>query len=59
MKLKDQRDQYITSLAATGRSPKTIHCYQQRIDQLITYLTRTFYPLASIEDIDPKSSPST
>ncbi|MBX2852296.1 MAG: tyrosine-type recombinase/integrase [Phycisphaeraceae bacterium] len=45
MNLRQQRDQYIESLRASGRSTKTVRCYEERIDQFITYLTETFYPV--------------
>lgn len=45
MKLLDQLDQYIGSLRASGRSAKTVSCYQERIGQFITYITESFYPI--------------
>lgn len=51
MNLRHRLNQYIASLQASGRSPKTVRCYEERLGRLITYLTETFYPLNDASDI--------
>lgn len=51
MSLRHQLSQYISSLRASGRSIKTVSCYQERIEQFITYVTESFYPLDHSEAI--------
>lgn len=50
MNLQQQRDNFLAALQASGRSPRTVHCYRQRIDALIAYLTQTYYPLEHASD---------
>jgi integrase/recombinase XerD len=51
MTLEKQLDQYIDSLKASGRSPKTVRSYKERLDQFIKHLKTTFYPLKTTADI--------
>ena len=51
MSLTQHCDAYLDTLKASGRSPRTVDAYRQRLSALVLFLTESFYPLCVADDL--------